>query len=965
MKMFTCLPKKPMLLFCFIFLLGTAYSQYNTVVDVHGTGNFNTIQAAINAAPTGSTTPYVIFIKKGKYREVVTIPSTKPFIELIGESMAETIVSYDNYSGKPNPAGGTFGTSTSATLNIAATDCMIMNLSVENATGYGVDANAIPVAAAGDGPQALALNVSADRVVFYNCRFNGGQDTVFAGGPGKRNYFKNCYIDGNTDFIFGDATAIFDTCVIYPRTRLDNGGGGYVTAVNTKAVSQYGYVFRDCKLTKNRGTTNYTLGRPWQSGSGGTYNKTVYLNTAMGANISAVGWSVFDANTDPNTVLYAEYNSTDYKGNLVDVSKRISWSRQLTAQDAAKYYNNDTVFTNATTPAIATWNPTAIWPVLLAKAFVPEISVSNLLARNIAGKTSVTWNITFPMVGITNDLYKCTDGVNYTKVSTQISTEDTACNFSYSDSLPAAGSNLYYLVKASKTGLTAITSDTGIISSTPTLFAYGNLGNFLQGVGAPSASQVYQVSGINLTNNVTITPPATFEVSVDSGTTWNTHAKPLVLIPKNNAITSKYLYVRMNATVPGSYDDSIYHSTIGGLTVPLRVKGKMLSIPLLNDSYTLQQLPFTTSNSDSGSVRAAGILPSVAAFSSVLSPSSLAATPAYSASGVAFANDATVGKWSVGAALNRGCYIQFAMVADSTHKIRIDSILLNTSFLGSSNGALGVVYSKSGFKKDSADIASGISPTGVGLPAANYGAYAHPAKLSRIAGTNDSTYRFLPDSNITLKPNDTLTIRLYYGLGSTSTPRWGYLKNVIVKGNPTSITLPLSLLSFTASYAQGTAALSWSTASEVNTAYFVVEKSSDGVSFATLTTIVSHNTAGVNNYSDNQAQASTVYYRLKMVDKDGKYTFSKIVKVAADNSAAFFKIFPNPVKTSLTVVLSEPSANTHAEVVSFAGKKLMDVNFENGIVNKKIRVAQLAVGQYFFVIRNKQGEVSTLKFNKD
>ena len=284
MTYLACLSKKVLLLCCLTLLMGTVFSQYNTIVDVNGSGSFTTIQAAINAAPTGQTAPYIIYIKKGKYREVVTIPATKPFIQLIGESMAETIISYDNYSGKPNGTGGTYGTSTSATVNVFAKDCMLMNLSMENATGYGVDANAIPPAP-GDGPQALALNVSADRVVFYNCRFNGGQDTVFTGGPGKRNYFKNCYIDGNTDFIFGDATAIFDTCVIYPRTRLDKGTGGYVTAVNTKVVSGYGYVFRDCKLSKNRGSTNYALGRPWQSGSGGVYNKTVFLNTAMGSNI--------------------------------------------------------------------------------------------------------------------------------------------------------------------------------------------------------------------------------------------------------------------------------------------------------------------------------------------------------------------------------------------------------------------------------------------------------------------------------------------------------------------------------------------------------------------------------------------------------------------------------------------------------------------------------------------------------
>lgn len=966
MTYLACFSKKVFYSFCLILLMGsTAYSQYNSVVDINGLGSFTTIQAAINAAPSGQTTPYVIFIKKGKYREVVTIPSTKPFIQLIGESMAETIISYNNYSGKPNPAGSTYGTSSSATVFVSASDCMLMNLSIENATGYGVDANSIPPAP-GDGPQALALNVSADRVVFYNCRFNGGQDTVFAGGgAGKRNYFKNCYIDGNTDFIFGDATAIFDTCVIYPRTRLDKGAGGYITAANTKARSRYGYVFRDCKLSKNRGSTNYTLGRPWQSGSGGTYNKTVFLNTSMGSNISAVGWAAFDANTNPATVLYAEYNSKRYDASAVDVSKRISWSYQLSAAAATKYYNNDTVFLNADTVPLRAWDPVASWPVIAAKPFVPEVSISNLLARKSGTNTSVTWNITFPMPDVTCDLYKSADGKNYNFVSTFLSKEDTACNFSYTDTtLPAAGTNFYYLVKASKSGLTSITSDTGIISSTPKLVVSGNLSNIIQGVDVASDPLTYQFSGINLTNNVTITPPVPFEVSLDTTLGWFTNTNPLVIIPTGNTIPTTTVFVRINGKTPGVYIDSIYHSTIGGNTVPLRVKGTMLTIPLLRDSYTLIQWPLTSSSDDKASVRAVGIVPTVPTFSSLLN----AATPAYSAKGIGFANDATVGKWSVPATLNKGCYYQFSVVADSSHQIRIDSIVFSTSVQSTLNGTVAVQYSKSGFVNDSADISSGIGTTGLGLPATNFGAYAFPAAVSRLAGNNDSTLRFLADSSIIINPKDSLTIRLYYGVGSTNSPRYAYLKNVIIKGNPTQVVLPLKLLSFAAKNKQGATTLSWSTSNEVATSSFYLEKSSDGVNFSILSTINSTNSVGVNSYSavDIAAQKGTAYYRLKMTDRDGKFVYSNILKVSVTAKAlAHYSLYPNPAKSDLTVTVSDASSNKHAEILTLAGKKVLDVSLEKGTSLKKVSVAKLAKGQYLFVVRGQNGDVSTQQFNKD
>jgi len=220
--------------FLLLLLVSSIYAnaQYDVIVAKDGTGNYTSIQAAINAAPTGNTIPYKIFIKKGKYREKITIPSTKPFLYLIGESINETIISYDDYSGKA-------GVTEIATLTINANDCALMELTLENSWGRQ-----------NDGPQALALKANADRLIFKNCRFISGQDTVQATGNGKRQYYRNCYIDGNTDHIFGSAIAVFDSCVVLNRDRIDGSTGGYFTAASTPAGQTYGYVFRDCLLPK-------------------------------------------------------------------------------------------------------------------------------------------------------------------------------------------------------------------------------------------------------------------------------------------------------------------------------------------------------------------------------------------------------------------------------------------------------------------------------------------------------------------------------------------------------------------------------------------------------------------------------------------------------------------------------------------------------------------------------------------
>jgi pectin methylesterase-like acyl-CoA thioesterase len=214
---------------------------YDAVVAKDGTGDYTTVQAALNGAPTGRTMPWVIFIKNGIYYEKDTVPSNKPFMQLIGESVSGTIITFDAGASVNKPGGGgTYGTLGSATFSINATDFSAMNITFANSYG--------------DGTQAVAVAASADRATFCNCRFLGNQDTLYTRGSGTpKQYFRNCYIDGNVDFIFGNAIAVFDSCVIYAKTRT-NAGSSYITAANTPQGQAYGYVFRNCLLPANRAT---------------------------------------------------------------------------------------------------------------------------------------------------------------------------------------------------------------------------------------------------------------------------------------------------------------------------------------------------------------------------------------------------------------------------------------------------------------------------------------------------------------------------------------------------------------------------------------------------------------------------------------------------------------------------------------------------------------------------------------
>lgn len=258
------------------------FAASNTIVVAKSGGNFNTVQAAINSVPNYSSTPITIYIKAGKYKEVVTIPSSKRNLNIIGENRDTTIITYDNYNAKPNGNGGTYGTGGSASVFIQGSDITVQNLTIENSF----------VEKGNNGEQAVALNVTGPRVSFNNCNFLGNQDTLLA--DGNTQYFYNCFIQGDVDFIFGRSQAVFERCNIYSLNRGSAYNNGYITAARTEASKPYGFLFLNCNLLAQSGTANNSvyLGRPWcPSGTSVDKPSVVFKQCSLGGHIKSEGWT--------------------------------------------------------------------------------------------------------------------------------------------------------------------------------------------------------------------------------------------------------------------------------------------------------------------------------------------------------------------------------------------------------------------------------------------------------------------------------------------------------------------------------------------------------------------------------------------------------------------------------------------------------------------------------------------------
>ncbi|WP_324672102.1 pectinesterase family protein [Hymenobacter sp. GOD-10R] len=312
--------KKLFALVCLSWLLiGRAFA-YDFVVAQDGSGNYKTVQEAFNAVPDFRKKVTTIFIKKGVYKEKLVLAGSKNLVKIIGEDLRNTILTYDDYNQKKNIFGEDKGTSGSSSIYIYGGDFSAENVTFQNSSG--------PVG------QAVAVWVAGDKARFKNCRFLGFQDTLYTYGYGSRQYYKDCYIEGTVDFIFGSSTAWFEDCTIFCKQN------GYVTAASTPDSTRYGYVFKNCKITGDAPTGSFYLGRPWRP-----YAKTVYLNCELGPHIKPEGWDHWGNENNKKTAYYAEYQN---KGKGFQPKQRVPWSHQLTDQEA-KEYTRDKVLRN--------WNP--------------------------------------------------------------------------------------------------------------------------------------------------------------------------------------------------------------------------------------------------------------------------------------------------------------------------------------------------------------------------------------------------------------------------------------------------------------------------------------------------------------------------------------------------------------------------------------------------------------------------------
>lgn len=300
------------------------YDNPDTIVVARdGTGQFRTIDEAIEVCRAFMDYHKVVYVKRGTYKEKLVIPQWLTNIEVLGEDRDNTIITYDDHANvKMAGTDRAMGTFRTYTVKVQGNGITFRNITIEN--------NSARLG------QAVALHTEGDRLTFVNCRLLGHQDTVYTGTAGARLYFKNCYIEGTTDFIFGPSTAWFEQCTINSKAN------SYITAASTPKDRAYGYVFNNCTLTANPEVTKVFLGRPWRD-----YGYTLFMNCEMGKHIRPEGWHPWQKSRE-QTARYMEYNN---RGEGAATQNRVAWSKQLTKKEAQK------VTLEAVMTVADTWTP--------------------------------------------------------------------------------------------------------------------------------------------------------------------------------------------------------------------------------------------------------------------------------------------------------------------------------------------------------------------------------------------------------------------------------------------------------------------------------------------------------------------------------------------------------------------------------------------------------------------------------
>lgn len=285
--------------------------KYDIVVARDGSGDFRNIQDAIEsirAFKPGERT--VVYIKKGVYKEKVTVHTWITNVDFIGEDKENTIITYDDHANINIPGTAMkMGTFRTHTVLVQGNDITFQNLTIENnAEQKG---------------QAVALHVEGDRVAFFNCNILGNQDTIYTGREQTRNYFENCYIEGTTDYIFGPSTAWFEACQLHCKRD------SYITAASTPEYVKFGYIFNNCKITASDKVKKMYLGRPWRQ-----YGMTLFMHCDMGSFMRPEGWHNWGKAENEQTARYYEFENS---GEGAAIDKRVAWSKQLTKKEAKEY----------------------------------------------------------------------------------------------------------------------------------------------------------------------------------------------------------------------------------------------------------------------------------------------------------------------------------------------------------------------------------------------------------------------------------------------------------------------------------------------------------------------------------------------------------------------------------------------------------------------------------------------------
>jgi pectinesterase len=283
-----------------------------------GSGHYLTVQAAIDAVPLCNTQRVVISIAAGVYRQPIYVPKTKNLITLQGANAHDTLLTWSNTATniEHHQASRVIGTGTFAcgSVIVEGEDFIAQGLTFENGAPQGSG-------------QAVAIRVTADRCAFYNCRFLGWQDTAYL--HYGRHYFRDCYIEGSVDFIFGNGQVLLEHCHIHCKSN------GFITAQQHRNANETtGFVFLTCVITGTGSGAPYMhLGRPWAPCA-----RVIFAYTWMDTCILPVGWNNWNDRANEKTACYVEYKCSGPGSNK---SQRCSWARQLQDSDAAQFLSPD------------------------------------------------------------------------------------------------------------------------------------------------------------------------------------------------------------------------------------------------------------------------------------------------------------------------------------------------------------------------------------------------------------------------------------------------------------------------------------------------------------------------------------------------------------------------------------------------------------------------------------------------